>query len=164
MCRGPWDTHPAKMGKIVPQPPSQISFARIAQRLGSVHRNRYILLSSAGGSREVVTSITALGGKHFYTLEALLILEKAIRLGEGKWSDLILKGENLQGFKAPTSTKELNHTETVDSLLVFTQWSREMSALPWGLRDRRVQLVVKEMDKSIWNTKDDDHTQITQMN
>lgn len=84
MCRGPWDTHPAKMGKIVPQPPSQISFARIAQRLGSVHRNRYILLSSAGGSREVVTSITALGGKHFYTLEALLILEKAIRLGEGK--------------------------------------------------------------------------------
>lgn len=87
-----------------------------------------------------------------------------MRLGEGKWSDLILKGKSLQGFKAPTSTKELNHTEAVDSLLVFTQRLRDISALPWGLRNRREQLVVKEMDKSIQNTKDDNHTQMTQTN
>lgn len=86
-----------------------------------------------------------------------------MRLGEGKWCDLILKGENLQGFKAPTSTKELNDTEAVKSLLVFTQRLGEMSALLWGPRDRREQLVVKEMDKSIQNTKDDNHTQMTQI-
>lgn len=84
-----------------------------------------------------------------------------MRSGEGKWSDLIPRGENLQGFKAPTSTKDLNHSEAMEALLVFTQRSREMSALPQGLRDRREQLVVKEMDESIKNIKNDTHPEVT---
>lgn len=44
-----------------------------------------------------------------------------MRLEEGKQSDLILYGEDTQGVKAPSSMKELNHAETVNSLLVFTQ-------------------------------------------
>lgn len=44
-----------------------------------------------------------------------------MRSEEGKWSDLILWGEDMQGFKAPSSMKELNHAEAVNSLLVFTQ-------------------------------------------
>lgn len=35
--------------------------------------------------------------------------------------------------------------------------------LSWGVRNRREQLVVKKMDKSIQNTKGDNHTLVTQI-